>query len=97
MGTALLFITPLSLLVLSYSRTLAECLVAGALLGFSMGGEVDVTPDLLARYFGLRRLRTLYGFTWTAYATAAALGSVLLGRAFDATALTADCCFSYPA
>lgn len=84
-GMVLLFITALSLLILSYSRTLGECLVAGALLGFSMGGEVDVTPYMLARYFGLKRLGTLYGFTWTAYATAAALGSVLLGRAFDAT------------
>ncbi len=84
-GMILLFITALSLLLLSYSRTLAECLVAGALLGFSMGGEVDVTPYMLARDFGLRRLSTLYGFTWTAYATAAALGSILLGRAFDAT------------
>ena len=50
-----------------------------------MGGESDVTPYLLARYFGLRRMGRLYGFTWTAYATAAALGSVLLGKAFDST------------
>jgi hypothetical protein len=28
---------------------------------------------------------SLYGFTWTAYATAAAIGSVLLDKAFDAT------------
>ena len=43
-----------------------------------------------AAYFGLRRLATLYGLTWTAYATAAALGSVLLGRAFDTTGSYAE-------
>jgi cyanate permease len=28
---------------------------------------------------------TLYGFTWTAYAIAGAVGPVIMGRAFDAT------------
>jgi cyanate permease len=28
----------------------------------------------------------LYGFTWTGYAIAGAIGPVLMGRAFDATA-----------
>lgn len=51
-----------------------------------MGGEADVTPYLLARYFGLRSFSTFYGFTWTAYALASAIGPVLMGRAFDATA-----------
>jgi MFS family permease len=49
-----------------------------------MGGEADVTPYLLARYFGLRSFATLYGWTWTAYACAGAVGPVLMGRAFDA-------------
>jgi cyanate permease len=40
---------------------------------------------LLTRYFGLRSFSTLYGFTWTAYAFAGAVGPVLMGRAFDAT------------
>jgi hypothetical protein len=50
-----------------------------------MGGEHDVTPYLLSRYFGLRSFSMLYGFTWTAYAVAGATGPVLMGRAFDAT------------
>ena len=50
-----------------------------------MGGEADVTPYLLSRYFGLRSFSTLYGFTWTAYAFAGAIGPILMGRAFDAT------------
>jgi MFS family permease len=50
-----------------------------------MGGEADVTPYLLTKYFGLRSFSTLYGFTWTAYAIAGALGPVIMGKAFDAT------------
>ncbi len=54
-------------------------------IGFGMGGEADVTPYLLSRYFGLRSFSTLYGFTWTAYACAGAVGPILMGKAFDAT------------
>jgi len=54
------------------------------LIGVGMGGEADIIPYLLSKYFGLRSFSTLYGFTWTAYALAAALGPVLMGRAFDA-------------
>ena len=50
-----------------------------------MGGEPDVTPDLFSRYFGLRSLSTLYGVTWVATAHAAAIGPILMGRAFDET------------
>ena len=60
--------------------------VAGAsLIGLGMGGEADVTPWLLAKYFGLRSFSTLYGLTWTAYAIAGAIGPVIMGKAFDAT------------
>ena len=48
-----------------------------------MGGEADVTPYLLSRYFGLRAFSVLYGLTWTAYAIAGAIGPILMGRAFD--------------
>ena len=39
----------------------------------------------LSRYFGLRSFSMLYGFTWTGYAIAGAIGPVLMGRAFDTT------------
>jgi len=38
-----------------------------------------------SRYFGLKSFSTLYGFTWTAYAIAGAVGPIVMGRAFDAT------------
>jgi MFS family permease len=82
-GMTLLFMTASGLYLLSTAHALSTALLASALIGFSMGGEGDVTPYLLARYFGVKRLGLLYGCSWTAYALAAALGSVLLGRAFD--------------
>ena len=60
-------------------------LVAAALIGFGVGGEADVVPYLLTRYFGLRMFSTLYGLTWTAYAIAGATGPVLMGKVFDMT------------
>jgi MFS family permease len=62
----------------------AGCLAAG-LIGVGAGGEAAITPYLLTRYFGLRAFSTLYGVTWTFYAAAAAIGPVILGRAFDST------------
>jgi MFS family permease len=81
----LLFTTAAGLLLMSDTKSVTTGIIAAALIGFSMGGEADVTPYLLGRYFGLPNLGTLYGFMWTAYAVAAALGSVLLGKAFDST------------
>ncbi len=84
-GMALLALNAAGLVLLATARTEATGIAAAALMGFSSGGESDVTPYLLTRYFGLRSFATLYGFTWTAYAISAAAGSILLGRAFDQT------------
>jgi MFS family permease len=75
----------LGTLILSRAGTLAWGCVATALIGIGGGAEADVTPYLLTRYFGLRAFSTLYGLTWTFYAFAAAVGPVVLGRAFDLT------------
>jgi predicted MFS family arabinose efflux permease len=71
--------------LLASASSLAVGLVAATLIGFSMGGEADVIPYLVARYFGLRSFSVLYALTWTAYAIAGAIGPVLMGKAFDAT------------
>jgi MFS family permease len=60
-------------------------LLGAALVGFGLGGEADITPYLLTRYFGLRAFSTLYGLTWSAYAIAGAAGPVLMGKVFDMT------------
>ena len=59
--------------------------VAGILIGGGAGGEYDINPYLLSRYFGLRSLATLYGFNWMALGVASAIGPILMGRAYDAT------------
>jgi MFS family permease len=73
------------IVILAWAKTPAAGYAAAALMGLGMGGEADITPYLLTRYFGLRSFSTLYGFTWTAYAIAGAVGPMLMGRVFDLT------------
>ena len=77
-------LSALGTFLLADARSFPVGLGAAALIGFGMGGEGDVTPYLLSRYFGVKSFSTLYGFTWTAYAIAGAAGPVIMGRAFDA-------------
>jgi len=67
------------------AQSLTVALVAAICIGFGTGGEVDVIPYLLSRYFGLRSLSTLFGLNWTAWGLAGAIGPVAMGRAFDTT------------
>lgn len=78
-------ITAGGILLLARADTLLMGCVAAALIGVGAGGEADITPYLLTRYFGLHAFSTLYGFTWTFYAVAGAMGPIILGRAFDST------------
>ncbi len=82
---ALLAVAACGVFLLSGAQSLAVGVAAAMLIGFGMGGEADVTPYLLTRYFGLRSFSTLYGFTWTVYASAGAVGPILMGRAYDVT------------
>jgi MFS family permease len=84
-AVCLFALSALGTFLLAGARSFELGVAAAALIGFGMGGEGDVTPYLLSRYFGLRPLSTLYGFTWTAYAIAGAVGPVIMGRAFDLT------------
>ena len=79
----MLLMTVLGIVLLSVAHTLTAGLLAASLIGFSMGSEGDITPYLLSRYFGLKRLSTLYAFTWTAYAVGGATGPLVVGRIFD--------------
>ena len=81
----LLTLAALGALLVSSAHSMLAGAAGAALIGIGMGGEADVTPYLLSRYFGLRSFSTLYGLTWTAYAIAGAIGPVIMGKAFDAT------------
>jgi MFS family permease len=80
-----LLITAGGVLILARADTLLMGCLGAGLIGVGAGGEADITPYLLNRYFGLRAFSTLYGITWTFYAVAGAMGPVILGRAFDST------------
>jgi MFS family permease len=79
----MLLMTVVGILLLSVAHSLTAGLIAASLIGFSMGSEGDITPYLLSRYFGLKRLSTLYALTWTAYAIGGATGPLVVGRIFD--------------
>jgi MFS family permease len=82
---AMLVIAAAGPFLLALAPSIGIGILAAICLGFGSGGETDVTPYLLSRYFGLRSLSTLYGLNWTAWGLAAAAGPVLMGRAFDTT------------
>jgi MFS family permease len=69
--------------VLLTPTTEMTALAAAALIGFSMGAEADAMPYLVSRYFGLRSFTELFGYTFSAYAVAGALGPGLMGLGFD--------------
>jgi len=77
--------TASGIFLLARANSFSVGCVAAALIGIGAGGEAAITPYLLTRYFGLRAFSTLYGITWTFYAAAAAIGPLILGRAFDLT------------
>jgi MFS family permease len=81
----LLAMSAIGVLLLADAQSFAVGAVAAAMVGFGMGGEADVTPYMLSRYFGLRAFSTLYGVMFMATALAWAIGPALMGRAFDAT------------
>ena len=84
-SAALLSLAASGIYLLSRAGSFNAALVAAAMIGFGMGGELDVTPFLLSRYFGLRSLSTLYGIVWLAMGGGGAIGSAVMGRAFDAS------------
>ena len=84
-AVVLLLIAASGALILSGAQSAFTGALGASLIGLGMGGEADITPYLLSRYFGLRSFSTLYGLTWTAYAIAGAIGPVIMGKAFDAT------------
>lgn len=73
----------MGIVLLSITNSLAMGMIAASLIGFSTGGEADITPYMISRYFGLKRFSTLYAFTHTAHAVGAAIGPLVVDRIFD--------------
>ena len=81
----LLAIAALGIFLLSNAQSFVQGAVGATLIGLGMGGQADVIPYVLSRYFGLRSFAMLYGLTWTVYACAGAAGPILMGRVYDLT------------
>jgi cyanate permease len=84
-SSVLLLTATAGIALLAGSRSFEAVLAAVVLIGFGLGGELDITPFLLTRYFGLRAVSTLYGVAWTTMGLAGAIGPFLMGTAFDRT------------
>jgi MFS family permease len=69
--------------ILSQARDVPTAFLGAALIGMGMGAEADVMPYLISRYFGLNSFSEIYGYAFTAYALAGALGPLLMGWSFD--------------
>ena len=81
----LLFVFTIAALLLIAAGSRAVAFAGVGLLGFAAGGESDITPYLLSRYYTLRRFSFLYGCAWTAFAAGTAVGPYLMGVLFTRT------------
>jgi MFS family permease len=76
-------IAAIGVAILSQAHEIATAFLGAALIGLGMGAEADVMPYLISRYFGLASFSEIYGYAFTAYALAGALGPLLMGWSFD--------------
>ncbi len=53
------------------------------LFGIGMGGEFDVTPYLLSRYFGLKNFSVLFGFQIVTFSLGTGFGPTIMGYGYD--------------
>ncbi len=84
-AAAMFFLSALGIWMVTTSHQLWLSYAGAVLIGVGLGAEADVVPYLLSRYFGLRAFSELYGYTWSAYAIAAAMGPLVMGKMFDRT------------
>jgi MFS family permease len=70
-------------LLLADAHAMPIAIAAAVLIGLGAGGEMDINPYLISRYFGMRSLSALYGLNWMSLGVASAVGPILMGRAFD--------------
>jgi MFS family permease len=70
-------------ILLTQGITTASALSAAVLLGLTQGAELDVFGYLTSRYFGMRKIGSLFGCILFALSLGAGLGPVVASRVFD--------------
>lgn len=73
----------LGVLALLFANSEPLAWLSALLIGAGLGAEADVIPYLLSRYFDMASFSELYGFSFTAFAIAGAIGPLAMGRAYD--------------
>src|SRR5271165_1188683 len=84
-AAVMFFLSALGIWMVTTSHQLWLSYAGAILIGVGLGAEADAVPYLLSRYFGLRAFSELYGYTWSAYAVAGAIGPLVMGKMFDRT------------
>ncbi len=84
-AAGMFFLSAVGIWMVTTSHQLWLSYTGAVLIGVGLGAEADVVPYLLSRYFGLRAFSELYGYTWSAYAVAGAMGPLVMGKMFDRT------------
>ncbi len=82
-AAVLLAVSGVGFLFVIFGRSVWSAFAAAILVGIGLGAESDSVPFLLTRYFGLERFSELYGYSWSVYAVAGALGPLAAGIIFD--------------
>ena len=70
---------------LATADSLVVGVLAAALIGAGMGGEADVTPYLLSRYFGLRHYSKIYSIMYALLAFGSGTAPTLFAAVYDRT------------
>lgn len=73
------------ILLLVHARSFSLAAPSALVAGLGCGCELDLIPYMLRRYFGMRAFTTLYGLTYSAFASAAALAPLIVGHVYDST------------
>jgi MFS family permease len=81
---AIVFATAAAGLFINSTATAFPLIVSGTILvGFAFGGEGDLIPFLVRRYFGPKAFGAIYGMMYVAFTLGAASGPVVYGIAYD--------------
>jgi hypothetical protein len=71
--------------VLSAGASGPLAIVAAFMVGVAFGSEVEVIAFLASRYFGLCSFGVAFGFGFSSFVFAGALGAYIMGAGFDRT------------
>lgn len=84
-GAVMLLLPAIACALLLSGVTPVTALAAAMLLGLALGGELDVSAYLSARYFGQRHFGALFGAITSMLSLGTGIGPLLAGYVFDRT------------